>query len=156
MNIIEVPSLHGFRVGERLRISSEVFETQVVAGRAHSINLAWPYGEPDTDPDAPARWDGTIVFPRDDDHYQWNNTPYRTEPSTSELAAGDWCFVGIPPTDVEVTALLVYEPPVAWGWLPRPTWAIGLCAVADLHAEEAGYVLYPESRDQAVIFERGA
>ncbi|MFI2352580.1 hypothetical protein ACH492_37475 [Streptomyces sp. NPDC019443] len=51
-------------------------------------------------------------------------------------------MMGIPETEVQVTAIEEYDPPADFGWLPRPTWALGVCAVADLGDEEAGYVLY--------------
>ncbi|MGC4897417.1 hypothetical protein [Micromonospora sp. DT31] len=105
--------------------------------------VEWPWRA--VDPESANSWDGTVGFPRDPDAYDWRNTPWRVEPETVELGRGDSCFVGIPTTEVQVTAIERFEPPADFGFLPRPVVALEVCPIEYLQDEEAGYVLYLNS-----------
>ena len=140
MERIRLDSARGFTVGDLLRISCEALDTKVTSTTPTRVLVRWPWRE--IDPSSASRWDGTIGFPRDPDHYDWCNTPWRIEPDGWDLTAGDNCFVGIPPSEVRVTSIERYDPPGDFGWLPRPEWVLGVCPVENLDDEEAGYVLY--------------
>ncbi|RBQ20037.1 hypothetical protein DP939_09405 [Spongiactinospora rosea] len=101
--------------------------------------VEWPWRQ--VDPASPA-WEGTMGFRRDGEHWEWSSTPWRIEPDPEGLGGGDLCMVGIPATEVKVVAIEEYDPPGEFGWVPKPTLGIGVCPVADLDDEEAGYVLY--------------
>ena len=106
---------------------------------ARTVSVQWPWLSPD--PDSRTTWDGTMGFPRDPDHSDWRNTPWRVVPDTSELSAGDVCVIGIPATEVRVAAITVYDPPLDVGWLPRPEWMLDLVPVEYGAEPEAGYGL---------------
>jgi hypothetical protein len=138
----------GFTVGDRLSISCGPFDARIHSVSATRVFIEWPWREKDP---SSRSWDGTMGFPRDPDHWEWRNTPWRVEPDPLELQTDDLCMVGIPPTEVQVIAIDAYEPPADFGWTPRPALGIGLCPVTDLDIEEAGYVIYPESGDPVEI-----
>ncbi|MGW4945936.1 hypothetical protein ACWEOZ_30640 [Actinoplanes sp. NPDC004185] len=135
----------GYTVGDLLLISAEAFDARVVSTTPHRLLIDWPWQEPDPESDNP--WDGTVGFPYASEAHGWLNTPWRLEPDASELQAGDPCFVGIPPTEVRITSIERFEPPADVGFLPRPEYALEVVPVDALEDEEAGYVLYLNSRE---------
>src|SRR5689334_22665021 len=114
MNGINLTEGSGFAVGDLLRISAEAFETRVVRITPYRVLVDWPWWH--VDPQSANSWDGTVGFPRDPDAYDWCNTPWRLEPDPSELEPGSWCFVGILPTFVRVTDIVLYAPPQTSGF----------------------------------------
>jgi hypothetical protein len=130
----------GYTVGDLLVISAEAFDARVAGTTRQRVLIDWPWWEPD--PGSANSWDGTVGFPRDPDAYDWSNTPWRLEPDPSELETGDACFVGIPPTEVRVTAIERYDPPADFGFLPRPEFVLELVPTDLLDDDEAGYVIY--------------
>ena len=121
MTRTKVPAARGFQVGDLLRLSSEIYEIRVTGGNDCTFTVEWPWRE--IDQASRNRWDGQIGFPRDPNHRNWRNTPWRVEPDGWELSSGDVCLAAIPSADVRVTAIINYDPPEAFGWLPRPSWA---------------------------------
>ena len=144
-----VSTARGFSVGDVLTISSDVSEVRVAGGTNHTFFVDWPWRE--IDPESENRWDGKFGFPRDPEHYDWRNTPWRVEPDGWELSTGDMCLIAIPPTEVQVTSIENYDPPGDFGWLPRPSWALGVCPTEYVGDEEAGYVLYLDADEPIVI-----
>ncbi|MFJ1569851.1 hypothetical protein ACIOG8_37515 [Streptomyces erythrochromogenes] len=126
--------------GDLLSISCEAVEARVARVTQHYILVEWPWGEPDVGKSI--QWDGTMGFPRSPSSPDWLNTPWRLEPESSELSAGDMCFVGIPCTVVAIQGVNHFDPPLVTGLLPRPT--VGLDVVDNNHFEddEAGFRLY--------------
>ncbi|MEU9130708.1 hypothetical protein AB0D08_21845 [Kitasatospora sp. NPDC048540] len=149
MRRVRHESAEGFARGDRLILSAEPFDVHVSSVTATRVFIEWPWRE--IDGESKNRWDGTVGFSRDPDHWDWRNTPWRVEPDPSELSAGETCMLGIPPTEVQVVAIDQYDPPADFGWTPRPTWVLGVCPVSDLSDEEAGYVLYLNSGEPIVI-----
>jgi hypothetical protein len=145
MDSERLTAAQGFRVGDRLRISSGAFDAQVAGTTPRRVLVAWPWR--DIDPESSNAWDGTVGFPRDPDAYDWVNVPWRLEPDASELSIGDRCLVGIPPTEVEVTSLERFDPPADFGFLPRPDYAMEVVPVGMLDDDQAGYVLYLNGRE---------
>jgi len=139
----------GFAVGEHLIISCEPVDLRVSSSSATRIFVEWPWRE--VDAESSSRWDGTVGFPRDPESWEWRNTPWRVEPDPLELADGDSCMIGIPPIEVQVTAIEQHDPPADFGWTPRPVWVLGVCPITDLEDDEAGFVLYLESGEPIVI-----
>lgn len=133
----------GFTVGERLIISCEPVEVRVSSATASRVFVEWPWRE--VAPESRFQWDGTMGFSRDPHHWDWRNTPWRLQPDPDDLSVGEECIIGIPPTEVQVVAIDEYDPPADFGWTPRPGWGLGVCPVANLADEEAGYVLYLDS-----------
>jgi hypothetical protein len=149
MDAVSLTSASGYTVGDRLLISAEAFDARVAGTTPRRVLVTWPWRE--VDPDSRNLWDGTLGFPRDPDAYDWCNTPWRLEPDPSELATYDPCFVGIPPTEVRITAIVRYDPPGDFGFLPRPDYALELCPVDLLDDEEAGFMHYLDGREPVVI-----
>jgi hypothetical protein len=135
-----VQSARGYGVGDVLQIFSDVTELTVVGGNNRRFLVNWPWRE--IDPDSSNSWDGSVGFPRDPDHYEWKNTPWRVEPEGWDLVTGDTCLIAVPETNVRITVIENYDPPAEYGWLPRPSWALGVCPLEFESDEEAGFMLY--------------
>ncbi|MBO1336304.1 hypothetical protein [Streptomyces sp. VRA16 Mangrove soil] len=140
MKSVPRENVHEYAVGDLLRIRCEPVDVAVSSSTTDRVFIEWPWRVIDQASDV--SWDGTIGFSRYSDDSEWSNTPWRFEPDTAELRAGGAAMMGIPPTEVRVTAVVEYDGPADFGWSPRPTWALGVCAVEDLGDEEAGYVLH--------------
>lgn len=138
-----------YEVGDRLLLSSDVWDARVSRVTVHTVFLEWPWMQ--IDPGSRSPWDGTFGFPRRSDHFDWANTPWRIEPDVEELSQGDVCMIAVLTTEVRVMSIERYEPPADLGWLPRPQLAIGVCPVDLLGDDEAGYVLYIASAEPIVI-----
>ncbi|TDB77120.1 hypothetical protein E1264_37725 [Actinomadura sp. KC216] len=142
-------SWRGFVVGETVQISCEAQEVQVRGVTATRVLLDWPWGEPD--PASENFWDGTLGLPRDPTSYDWRNIPWRVDPDTDSLTAGDICIVGIPPVEAVVRKIANYIPAADFGRLPRPEWALELCYPEYLDDEEAGFTIYLDSAEPVQI-----
>jgi hypothetical protein len=140
MHSVQLTEAFGYTAGDLLLISAEAFDARVVGTTPHRLLVGWPWWE--ADPESANSWDGTVGFPRDPEAYGWHNTPWRLEPDASELQTGAACFVGIPPTQVRVTAIERFVPFADFGFLPRPEFVLGVVPVDAIEEEEAGYVLY--------------
>lgn len=142
MTLKKLSSGQGYEVGDILRISSEVYEVRVSRVTDQRVSLEWPWR--DIDPESQSIWEGSIGFPRDPDHYGWRYIPWKMEPGGDDLTEGDRCLIAIPSTEVRVLAIVSYDPPEPYGWLPRPDWALGVCPVEfeNNDDEDAGFMLY--------------
>lgn len=150
------PAPGGFRGGEVLRISCPSAQARVARVTEAYIMLTWPWGEVDP-ASTKVRWDGTLAFPRDPEHPEWHNTPWRIEVSdvrgvgVRDLSAADVCTVGIPPTRVRVRAVRRHEPPADLGRLPRPELTLSVVFLGDEHLPDAGFGLYLPSAEPLLI-----
>jgi hypothetical protein len=140
---------HGYRVDDILKISAGAVEVRVVRVSLRTIFIDWPWLM--VDPDSRHAWNGTIGFPRDPDHYDWRNTPWRMEPDGWELSEGNICIIGIPETEVRVGKIENYDPPADFGWLPRPEWVLGLRPLEYGDDEESGYAFYLDNAEPVEI-----
>jgi hypothetical protein len=80
---------------------------------------------------------------------------FTTIPDLDELAAGDRCKVGIPPTIVHVMSVERFDPPMETGRLPRPHRHVVLLRHGeseDPDAEFQGYPLDPDD-DQPITLD---
>ncbi|MFF3849321.1 hypothetical protein [Streptomyces sp. NPDC002328] len=107
------------------------------------VRVEWPWRA--IDDSANFRWDGTFALPHGASHPEW--VPYRLEPAASELRAGDFCTVSIPPTRLYVGHYEEYDPPRNLGWSPAPTAGIYVLPPENADDEEAGCMLYLGSAD---------
>lgn len=140
MESVRLTQAQGYVVGDLLLISAEAFDTEVAGTTPTRVLVDWPWRE--IDAASANSWDGTMGFPRDPDALDWCNTPWRLEPDSSDLQTGDPCFVGIPPTEVRVTAIEKFDPPADFGFLPRPDVVLEVVPIDLVDDEEAGYVIY--------------
>ncbi|WP_051450648.1 hypothetical protein [Actinospica robiniae] len=135
------PGSGGFRIGEVLRISCASAQARVVGVSATHFMLVWPWGTVDP-ASTGVRWDGTFAFPRDPDHPEWHNTPWRIEADDlSGLSVGDACAVGIPPKRVRVQGVRRHQPPADLGRLPRPELTLNVVFRGDERRPDAGFSL---------------
>ena len=134
-----VESAFGYTVGDLLTISADIVEVRVARVTKSTVSVEWPWWT--VDPDSRNSWDGTMGFPRDPDHYDWRNYPWRMEPEGWHLAPGDRCLIAIPDTTVRLEGIENYDPPADFGSLPRPAWAFGLRPLQYEEGEDSGYTL---------------
>jgi hypothetical protein len=108
-----------YRSGDVLRISCPFTETTVTHLTSFYVSVRWPWNR--VDPDAERiRWNGSRAIATDPSSFDGMQDLYTLEPGLPELADGDTCRVGIPPTIVHVIDVTHFEPPLVTGWLPRP------------------------------------
>ena len=88
MKIEKVQSAGGFSVGDVLRISCDSEKARVVRIQHSYVFVEWPRRRVDHDTQR-AKWEGTSGFPRDPDHYEWRNTPWRMDPEPRDVRVGD-------------------------------------------------------------------
>jgi hypothetical protein len=150
MNIEKVQSAGGFSVGDVLRISCESDSARVVKIQRSYVFVEWPWRQIDTATQR-TKWDGTSGFPRDPDHYEWRNTPWRMDPPTQDVRVGDLVILGMPAVEVRVTVIRRFDPPAELGWLPRSELAVGVVPLSDEDDEEAGFNLYLPAAEPLVI-----
>ena len=143
-------SAGGFSVGDVLRISCAPENAQVVGVTDYYAMLRWPWVEIDRE-STRVRWNGSSAFPRDPDHFEWRNTPWRVDPAVQDLREGDVCIVGIPPVEVRILDVRRHEPPAEMGWLPRPDMTLGVVLLGDEGDPEAGFSLHMPAREPIVI-----
>jgi hypothetical protein len=143
INQRSVPEAGGYRVRDVLRISAPGLEAEVVRVTIGTVFVRWPWLA--VDPQLPHRWDGTVGFPRDPEAYDWRNEPWHLEPGVTELSTGSFCRINMPETYVRVREIVCYDPPAAFGWLPRPEVALGVQLLDFEDDAESGFTLYLES-----------
>jgi hypothetical protein len=140
----------GYTVGELLRISCEPRNARVTEVTPYYVTLEWPWRGIDNE-SRRFRWSGRVALPRDPNHFEWHNTPWRVDPEPHELQVGDLAIVGILPTTVRIMRIRRHDPPLELGWLPRPEATLGVCFQGDEDDDEAGFALYQPSREPIVI-----
>lgn len=155
MESVRLSEALGYTVGDLLMISAEAFDARVVGATSRRVLIEWPWRE--VDPESANSWDGTLGFSLDPEAYDWCNTPWRLEPDPSDLGVGDACFVGIPPTEVRIVGIEIFEPPADFGFVPRPDYVLTVVPVDMLDDEDAGYALYLNGVEpiEIEILERG-
>lgn len=146
------------RPGDVLSVACPFTPADVVRGAASDrdhLAVRWPWWEID-ESRTYGHWNGVVALAvvrekggpfRPDAEVEM----FRTDPPAEELAAGDRCRVGIPPTVVHVTDVERHDPPLETVWLPRPTRTVtvlrrGLsyCEYPDgSHLDGSGYTLHP-------------
>jgi hypothetical protein len=146
----KVRTAAGFTVGDILRISCTPESAHVDQVTSQYAMLRWPWA--DVDPEArQVKWNGRMAFPREPDHCEWRNTPWRIEPDVHDLRPGDVCAVGIPPVEVRVLDVRRHDPPAELGWLPRPEATLGVVFLGDEDNPEAGFSLFLPMREPVAI-----
>lgn len=146
----------GFAVGEVLRISCAAAEARVARVTSDYVMLAWPWGGVDPD-SVRVRWDGTRAFPREPDHPEWHNTPWRIEADdVRALNVADVCGVGIPLAQVRVRAVRSHRPPADLGRLPRPELTLSVVFLGDEQKPAAGFDLPLPCAEPLVVEHRDA
>jgi hypothetical protein len=132
-----------FTVGDRYVISCAAQQARVEWALRREVMVEWPWRTADTE--SKYRWDGTVAIPIDPSRLEWFQSPWRLEPQ-SGLKAGDPCQVSIPPTEVIVRKVHVFDEPRDIGWLPRPTAAVELVAAGEAEdKEDATFTIYLDS-----------
>ncbi|ETA71153.1 hypothetical protein [Actinospica robiniae] len=145
-----VEAAEGYQVGDIVRLSAEPVEVVVSRVTVRTVFVEWPWRTVDPG----HHWDGRMGFPRDPDHHDWRGTPWRMEPDGRGLSARDVCIVGVPETFARVELIEHFDPPAAFGWIPRPEWLLGLRPLefaADLEAGFAFYLDDPEPVEIEVV-----
>lgn len=146
----QVQTAGGHTVGELIRISCKPENTRINRVTPHYIMLQWPWRS--IDPESRrVRWSGEVALPRDPDHFEWHNTPWRVEADTLELQVGDIALVAIVPVTVRIRRIHRHDPPIKLGWLPRPEIALGVCFLGDEDKQEAGFLLHRPTAEPIVI-----
>lgn len=140
-----------FSVGEVLRISCAPARAQVARLTETYLMLAWPWGEADP-ASTGVRWDGTLAFPRDPNHPEWHNTPWRIKAEDVRgLGVADVCVIGIPATRVRVRGVRSHQPPADLGRLPRPELTLTVVLVGDERLPDAGFGLRLPSAEPLLL-----
>ena len=133
------------KVGDRLLISCAPVRVRVTGVLRREVLVEWPWRT--VDPESKFRWDGTVAVPVDPSRAEWFQSPWRLEPRAG-LAAGDWCRLSIPPTEVIVRERYSFDEPRDIGWLPRPSAAVRLAPAGESEDQEgADFVLYLDATE---------
>ncbi|MGW6403372.1 hypothetical protein [Streptomyces sp. NPDC055134] len=135
-----------YQVGDVLRVSCSPARARVADVQGFYIYVEWPWEK--VDPDAQFRWNGQVAFPVDPGSWEWSYTLFRTEPSPQYLNRGDSCSVSIPETLVRVVDILLHDPPLDVGRLPRPHTRLVVLPVdasSDVLQEDEGVTIEIES-----------
>lgn len=129
-----------FSVGARFLISCEPRQVRVVEILGRDVVVEWPWRS--VDPDSQYQWDRTVALPVDRTRVDWFQTPWRLEPRVG-LRPGFQCRLSIPPTEVIVREVYLFDQPRDIGWLPRPSFAVVMVAAGEAEdLEDADFTIY--------------
>ncbi|MHA5052123.1 hypothetical protein [Streptomyces sp. SD15] len=133
-------------MGDVLLLSCPRTDARVTGLSRTHVSVKWPWWAVDPECDW-IEWNGDVALVRDPQSHEGDMELFHTEPTAPDLAVGEVCRIGIPPTVVHVTAVDRFDPPLETGRLPRPRTLVRVLRAGRSHDPdrlEQGYEIDPD------------